>query len=132
MKNKKNKKHFYTIRVLQSFHQFIFPEQSIEGKCGDGFFFYLFLFVGGFYVQQRETSACCEVSTEKMPCLNISTNVNLDGVNTSAILSEASSQVAKIIKKPESVRIFPFASDSLMFFFIAAMLRIYGLLQLFL
>ncbi|KAL9336994.1 hypothetical protein Peur_071482 [Populus x canadensis] len=37
-----------------------------------------------------------------MPCLNISTNVNLDGVNTSAILSEASSQVAKIIKKPES------------------------------
>lgn len=53
-------------------------------------------------MQQRETSACCEVSTEKMPCLNISTNVNLDGVNTSAILSEASSQVAKIIKKPES------------------------------
>ncbi|KAH8484812.1 hypothetical protein H0E87_026537 [Populus deltoides] len=37
-----------------------------------------------------------------MPCLNISTNVNLDGVNISAILSEASSQVAKIIKKPES------------------------------
>ncbi|KAH8505930.1 hypothetical protein Peur_007853 [Populus x canadensis] len=37
-----------------------------------------------------------------MPCLNISTNVNLDGVNTSAILSEASSQVAKIIGKPES------------------------------
>jgi phenylpyruvate tautomerase len=67
-------------------------------------------------VQQRETSACCEVSTEKMPCLNISTNVNLDGVNTSSILSEASSQVAKIIKKPESVRFFPFASDSLMFF----------------
>jgi phenylpyruvate tautomerase len=67
-------------------------------------------------VQQRETSACCEVSTEKMPCLNISTNVNLDGVNTSAILSEASSQVAKIIKKPESVRFFPFVSDSLMFF----------------
>ncbi|KAG6744304.1 hypothetical protein POTOM_053023 [Populus tomentosa] len=50
-----------------------------------------------------------------MPCLNISTNVNLDGVNTSAILSEASSQVAKIIKKPESF--FPFASDSLKFFF---------------
>ncbi|KAL3585803.1 hypothetical protein D5086_012670 [Populus alba] len=42
------------------------------------------------------------LSTEKMPCLNISTNVNLDGVNTSAILSEASSQVAKIIGKPES------------------------------
>ncbi|KAG5233093.1 macrophage migration inhibitory factor [Salix suchowensis] len=36
-----------------------------------------------------------------MPCLNISTNVNLDGVNTSSILSEASSQVAKILKKPE-------------------------------
>jgi hypothetical protein len=55
-----------------------------------------------------------------MPCLNISTNVNLDGVNTSAILSEASSQVAKIIKKPESVRFFfPFASDSLKFLFIS-------------
>ncbi|KAJ6699418.1 hypothetical protein OIU79_012635 [Salix purpurea] len=37
-----------------------------------------------------------------MPCLNISTNVSLDGINTSAILSEASSQVAKIIGKPES------------------------------
>uniref|UniRef100_A0A6N2KLL3 Uncharacterized protein n=1 Tax=Salix viminalis TaxID=40686 RepID=A0A6N2KLL3_SALVM len=37
-----------------------------------------------------------------MPCLNISTNVNLDGVNTSSILSEATSKVAKILKKPES------------------------------
>ncbi|KAJ8425715.1 hypothetical protein Cgig2_009486 [Carnegiea gigantea] len=37
-----------------------------------------------------------------MPCLNISTNVNLDGVDTSAILAEASSTVAKIIGKPEA------------------------------
>lgn len=40
---------------------------------------------------------------EKMPCLNISTNVSLDGVDTSSILSEATSSVAKIIGKPENV-----------------------------
>ncbi|CAA0830575.1 Tautomerase/MIF superfamily protein [Striga hermonthica] len=37
-----------------------------------------------------------------MPCLNISTNVSLDGVDTSAVLSEASSTVAKVIGKPEA------------------------------
>ncbi|KAG9441887.1 hypothetical protein H6P81_017741 [Aristolochia fimbriata] len=37
-----------------------------------------------------------------MPCLNISTNVSLDGVDTSAILSEATKSVAKIIGKPEA------------------------------
>ncbi|XP_065854813.1 uncharacterized protein [Euphorbia lathyris] len=37
-----------------------------------------------------------------MPCLNISTNVSLDGVDTSSILSEATSTVATIIGKPES------------------------------
>ncbi|XP_023903302.1 uncharacterized protein LOC112015170 isoform X2 [Quercus suber] len=37
-----------------------------------------------------------------MPCLNISTNVGLDGVDTSSILSEATSTVAKLIGKPES------------------------------
>ncbi|MBA0581569.1 hypothetical protein Gorai_023745 [Gossypium raimondii] len=37
-----------------------------------------------------------------MPCLNLSTNVNLDGVDTSAILSEATSSVAKLIGKPEA------------------------------
>ncbi|XP_076915831.1 uncharacterized protein LOC143575310 [Bidens hawaiensis] len=37
-----------------------------------------------------------------MPCLNVSTNVNLDGVDTSSILSEATSAVAKIIGKPEA------------------------------
>ncbi|KAF2306459.1 hypothetical protein GH714_018295 [Hevea brasiliensis] len=37
-----------------------------------------------------------------MPCLNLSTNVSLDGVDTSAILSEATSTVAKIIGKPEA------------------------------
>ncbi|XP_022746532.1 macrophage migration inhibitory factor homolog [Durio zibethinus] len=36
-----------------------------------------------------------------MPCLNLSTNVNLDGVDTSSILSEATSSVAKLIGKPE-------------------------------
>ncbi|KAK4432243.1 Macrophage migration inhibitory factor [Sesamum alatum] len=38
-----------------------------------------------------------------MPCLNLSTNVSLEGVDTSSILSEASSTVAKIIGKPEAV-----------------------------
>ncbi|KAK9193608.1 hypothetical protein WN944_004305 [Citrus x changshan-huyou] len=37
-----------------------------------------------------------------MPCLNISTNVKLDGVDTSSILSEATSTVANIVGKPEA------------------------------
>ncbi|RYR27040.1 hypothetical protein Ahy_B02g061365 [Arachis hypogaea] len=37
-----------------------------------------------------------------MPCLNISTNVSLDGVDTSSILSEATSTVANLIGKPEA------------------------------
>ncbi|XP_057523799.1 uncharacterized protein LOC130803626 isoform X1 [Amaranthus tricolor] len=37
-----------------------------------------------------------------MPCLNISTNVSLEGVDTSSILSEATSSIAKLIGKPES------------------------------
>ncbi|PWA58566.1 macrophage migration inhibitory factor [Artemisia annua] len=37
-----------------------------------------------------------------MPCLNLSTNVNLDGIDTSAILSDATSVVAKLIGKPEA------------------------------
>ncbi|GAB2298949.1 hypothetical protein Dimus_033025 [Dionaea muscipula] len=36
-----------------------------------------------------------------MPCLNISTNVSLDGVDTSSILSEATTAVANLIGKPE-------------------------------
>ncbi|KAJ6804876.1 putative macrophage migration inhibitory factor-like protein isoform X2 [Iris pallida] len=37
-----------------------------------------------------------------MPCLNLSTNVNLDGVDTSAILADATKTVAKLIGKPEA------------------------------
>ncbi|KAI3771110.1 hypothetical protein L6452_02266 [Arctium lappa] len=37
-----------------------------------------------------------------MPCLNLSTNVNLDAIDTSSILSEATSAVAKVIGKPEA------------------------------
>ncbi|KAK0598664.1 hypothetical protein LWI29_036801 [Acer saccharum] len=37
-----------------------------------------------------------------MPCLDLSTNVNLDGVDTSSILSEAISTVASIMGKPEA------------------------------
>ncbi|GAB4834040.1 hypothetical protein Ancab_032293 [Ancistrocladus abbreviatus] len=36
-----------------------------------------------------------------MPCLSISTNVSLDGVDTSSILSEATTTVATLIGKPE-------------------------------
>jgi hypothetical protein len=45
-----------------------------------------------------------------MPCLNVSTNANLDGVDTSAILAEASKAVANTIGKPEAVspRLSPF------------------------
>lgn len=39
---------------------------------------------------------------KKMPCLNVSTNVNLEGVDTSAVLADASSTVATIIGKPEA------------------------------
>jgi phenylpyruvate tautomerase len=38
-----------------------------------------------------------------MPALIISTNVSLDGVDTSSILSEATSEVAKLIGKPANV-----------------------------
>ncbi|KAL9259728.1 Macrophage migration inhibitory factor-like protein [Drosera capensis] len=37
-----------------------------------------------------------------MPCLSISTNVSLDGVDTSAILAEATKAVARLIGKPEA------------------------------
>ncbi|KAI0497251.1 macrophage migration inhibitory factor homolog isoform X2 [Dendrobium catenatum] len=37
-----------------------------------------------------------------MPCLNLSTNVDLTGVDTSSILSEATKTVAKLINKPEA------------------------------
>lgn len=37
-----------------------------------------------------------------MPCLNISTNIKLDGVDISSVLSEATSAVAKVIGKPEA------------------------------
>ena len=49
---------------------------------------------------QRERS---ERKEEKMPCLNVSTNVNLEGIDTSAILSEATKTVANLIGKPENV-----------------------------
>ncbi|RWR78942.1 macrophage migration inhibitory factor isoform X1 [Cinnamomum micranthum f. kanehirae] len=37
-----------------------------------------------------------------MPCLNLSTNVGLEGIDTSSILSEATKTVAKIVGKPEA------------------------------
>lgn len=38
-----------------------------------------------------------------MPCLNLSTNASLEGVDTSSILKEATTTVAKLIGKPEAV-----------------------------
>ncbi|KAL4587142.1 hypothetical protein LXL04_000008 [Taraxacum kok-saghyz] len=38
-----------------------------------------------------------------MPCLNLSTNVSLEGVDTSSILSEATTAVANLIGKPKAV-----------------------------
>lgn len=58
-----------------------------------------------------------------MPCLNLSTNVNLEGVDTSAILSEATSIVAKLVGKPEAVCIHLFAH--IFFFFFRAFLLLH-------
>ncbi|KAK3032871.1 hypothetical protein RJ639_037048 [Escallonia herrerae] len=38
-----------------------------------------------------------------MPCLNISTNVSLDGVDTDPISSEATRAIAQIIGRPENL-----------------------------
>ncbi|CAN4092596.1 unnamed protein product [Withania somnifera] len=38
-----------------------------------------------------------------MPCFNLSTNVNLDGVDTADFFSEATKAVASIIGKPENL-----------------------------
>lgn len=38
-----------------------------------------------------------------MPCLYITTNLNLDGVDTDPIFSEATTAISKIIGKPEKV-----------------------------
>ena len=54
--------------------------------------------------REREKARVFEESETTMPCLNLSTNVSLEGVDTSSILSEATSAVAKLIGKPEAVR----------------------------
>lgn len=54
------------------------------------------LILKGIFCEEKRV--CLE-----MPCLNLSTNVNLEGVDTSSILSEATSTVAKLIGKPEAV-----------------------------
>ncbi|KAJ9549036.1 hypothetical protein OSB04_021579 [Centaurea solstitialis] len=54
---------------------------------------------------KKEASQPANPIVSKMPCLNLSTNVNLDAIDTSSILSEATSAVAKLIGKPEAVSI---------------------------
>jgi hypothetical protein len=52
----------------------------------------------------KEIKGFCIFLIEKMPALNISTNVSLDGVDVSAIQSEATAKLAKIIAgKTEAV-----------------------------
>lgn len=46
----------------------------------------------------------------KMPCLDISTNVNLDGIDTDSLFSELTTAVSQIIGKPENVRLSLFLS----------------------
>lgn len=59
--------------------------------------------VCGEYGEEEEEGEEGEEEKKKnMPCLNISTNVNLEGIDASSVLSEASSTVAKIIGKPEA------------------------------
>lgn len=41
---------------------------------------------------------------KKMPCLDISTNVNLDGVDTDSLFSTLTTAVSRIVGKPENVR----------------------------
>jgi len=43
-----------------------------------------------------------------MPCLYISTNINLDGINIDPIFSQATTAVSTIIGKPEKVCHTPF------------------------
>uniref|UniRef100_A0A6N2K9I7 Uncharacterized protein n=1 Tax=Salix viminalis TaxID=40686 RepID=A0A6N2K9I7_SALVM len=63
--------------------------------------FSFFLIWRRVFCAGKRTRARWKQSTEKMPCLNISTNVNLDGVDTSTILSEASS-LKHPLKSPKS------------------------------
>lgn len=54
--------------------------------------------------------------SDKMPCLYISTNVNLDDVDKDPIFSEATKAVASIIGRPEHVNtLYPFNSLFLQF-----------------
>ncbi|KAL7193887.1 hypothetical protein ACSBR2_025513 [Camellia fascicularis] len=43
-----------------------------------------------------------EKGEEEIPCLNLSTNVNLEGIDISSILKEATSAVTDLIGKPEA------------------------------
>ncbi|GER54436.1 macrophage migration inhibitory factor family protein [Striga asiatica] len=84
------------------------PENSSKIKMSS---FVVFIHYNGYwddnnnYIWRKGKSVRTERTLgfrRTMPCLNISTNVSLDGVDTSAVLSEASSTVAKVIGKPEA------------------------------
>lgn len=66
---------------------------------------------------RRRTTQQLQTHTQRetMPCLNLSTNVPLDGVDTSSILSEATSTVANLIGKPEAVCSLSLSTGSVIF-----------------
>lgn len=68
---------------------------------------------------RRRTTQQLQTHTQRetMPCLNLSTNVPLDGVDTSSILSEATSTVANLIGKPEAVCSLSLSTGSVTYIF---------------
>ncbi|XLT14618.1 hypothetical protein HN51_060308 [Arachis hypogaea] len=64
------------------------------------FFLLVHLFICSVHWKQLRTKR------EMMSCLNISTNVSLNGVDTSSIIFEATSIVANLIGKSEVISFF--------------------------
>lgn len=69
------------------------------------------------YFLPPTTSLSVQVQTQKkedqkMPCLYISTNVNLDGFDTDSIFSEATKAISSITGKPEDVSFFLFLTHA--------------------
>lgn len=75
-----------------------------KGFVNEGFYLFIYFFFIPI-LNSHHTATEINRRKSKMPCLNLSTNVNLEGVDTSSILSEATSSVASITGKPEAVRI---------------------------
>ncbi|CAL5190022.1 unnamed protein product [Lathyrus oleraceus] len=55
----------------------------------------------GFQILEHRSIHNIFENKKKMPCLYITTNLNLDGVNTDSIFSEVTTAISTIIGKPE-------------------------------